>query len=400
MTDPLGQSQVLPYLAGLAKKGHKITLLSCEKKKRFDKYFDIINNITKSSGINWVYIPYTSKPKVISTVYDIFNLIKISKKLYKSEKFDIVHCRSYIASFAGLKLKNKFKTKFIFDMRGFWADERIDGKIWNINNLVYKFIYKYFKNKELQFLSKADYVISLTQNGKKEILIWGKLKISSDIIDVIPCCCDTNLFNPFNSSSENKVEIRKKIGITSNNLVLSYLGSIGTWYMLTEMLAFFKKILEKYPSAVFFFITPDSKDFIEAEAGKLNIPNENIFVKEAVRSQVPEMIAACDFSVFFIKPAYSKIASSPTKQAEIMSMGQAVICNAGIGDTDIIIKESGAGIVINSFSDSEYEKAVAQIENLKKLSPLNIRKYAINNFDVSYGIEKYNKIYHKLYNLK
>ena len=34
MTDPLGRSQVLPYLQGLSERGHEITLLSCEKPAR------------------------------------------------------------------------------------------------------------------------------------------------------------------------------------------------------------------------------------------------------------------------------------------------------------------------------------------------------------------------------
>ena len=33
MTDPLGQSQVLPYLKGLSNRGHRITILSCEKQR-------------------------------------------------------------------------------------------------------------------------------------------------------------------------------------------------------------------------------------------------------------------------------------------------------------------------------------------------------------------------------
>ena len=32
MTDPLGQSQVLPYLAGLSKKGFRFHLISFENK--------------------------------------------------------------------------------------------------------------------------------------------------------------------------------------------------------------------------------------------------------------------------------------------------------------------------------------------------------------------------------
>src|SRR4051794_20204501 len=36
LTDPLGRSQVLPYLTGLAERGHRITVLSCEKPERMD----------------------------------------------------------------------------------------------------------------------------------------------------------------------------------------------------------------------------------------------------------------------------------------------------------------------------------------------------------------------------
>jgi len=38
MTDPLGQSQVISYLAGLSRKGYRIHLLSSEKKNRFAQH--------------------------------------------------------------------------------------------------------------------------------------------------------------------------------------------------------------------------------------------------------------------------------------------------------------------------------------------------------------------------
>ena len=52
----------------------------------------------------------------------------------------------------GLALKIKYGVKFIFDMRGFWADERLDGNIWNRNNILFKQIYQFFKSKEKQLL--------------------------------------------------------------------------------------------------------------------------------------------------------------------------------------------------------------------------------------------------------
>ncbi len=397
MTDPLGQSQVLPYLTGLAKKNHEITLISFEKKKNYKKNYEIVKKNIDTTNINWLPLNYTSKPKIISTVIDIIKLKKIVYKLNKSKHFDIVHCRSYIAAIVGLYMKKKTKIKFIFDMRGFWADERIEGNIWNKNNYIYKIIYKYFKNKEKQFLQKADYVISLTNKGKEEILSWNIFKNKPINIDVIPCCCDTNLFNLSVLNPEKKYKIRNSLGIDNEKLVLAYLGSIGTWYMLPEMLYFFKRLLDK-TNAIFLFITYENPELIYKEASKFNIPRTSIIITEATRNKTPELLAAADISIFFIKPVYSKKASSPTKQAEIMSIGQPIICNSGIGDTDAIIENYGCGIVIKEFSEAEFDKAISNINKLKSISPNKIRQVAIEIFDLQKGINKYDNIYKLLTN--
>ena len=51
MTDPLGQSQVLPYLVGLTKKGCQFHLISFEKQERFEKFESTIRQICSDAGI-------------------------------------------------------------------------------------------------------------------------------------------------------------------------------------------------------------------------------------------------------------------------------------------------------------------------------------------------------------
>ncbi len=53
MTDPLGQSQVLPYLVGLSKKGFQFSLLSFEKPDRFEKDKNFIYQICSENNIDW-----------------------------------------------------------------------------------------------------------------------------------------------------------------------------------------------------------------------------------------------------------------------------------------------------------------------------------------------------------
>src|SRR5262245_15610396 len=104
MTDPLGQSQVLPYLSQLSKHGYQFTILSVEKKKRYDKEKNLVKKITDSANIKWFPLSFTSTPPVLSKMYDRWRMNQIAKKLFKQERFDLVHCRSYVAAEAGLTL--------------------------------------------------------------------------------------------------------------------------------------------------------------------------------------------------------------------------------------------------------------------------------------------------------
>ena len=149
----------------------------------------------RANNIDWRPIPYTKSPPVLSTVYDVYKIKRLAFQLQQEKNFSIVHCRSYIASLVGVQMKKEFGIKFIFDMRGLWADERVDGKLWNLKNPTYRSVYTYFKKKEKQFLETADYTISLTQNAKEEILSWNYIQDKSLNIEVIPCCVDLNLFN-------------------------------------------------------------------------------------------------------------------------------------------------------------------------------------------------------------
>lgn len=389
MTDPLGQSQVLPYLSGLSEH-FKFHLISFEKPERFAQDQKTIEEICLKNNIEWHPLIYTKRPPVLSTVYDIVKMFKLAKKLDRQLDFKIIHCRSYISAFAGLSFKQKRNKKFIFDMRGFWADERVDGGIWNLNNPVFKTIYNYFKKKEKLFLEHADAVISLTENGKKEMLTWNIPQLKSDKITVIPCCVNLDLFRNENISLPEKEQLKTKLGIHSSDFVLGYVGSVGTWYMLPEMLDFYKTLLKQKPNARLLFVTGDSPDSILQKAAEKGIDTNKIIIDKCLHKDVPLYVSLFDLSVFFIKPAYSKKASSPTKQGELMAMGIPVVCNSGVGDTDVIVHKYHSGIVIDTLTEAGYENAL----NLDTaFDRTGIIQGAKEYFSLEQGVNRYLKIY-------
>ncbi|HMY22552.1 MAG TPA: glycosyltransferase [Chitinophagales bacterium] len=390
MTDPLGQSQVIPYLIGLTKNGYHISLISCEKAENFALYQSKIATLLSENNIQWHPISYTKKPPILSTLYDVFRIKKLATQLHHKHHFSIIHCRSYIAALVGLQLKKKLGLKFIFDMRGFWANERVDGNIWHLNNPIYKLVFNYFKKKEIEFLENADYTISLTHNAKEEILSWKNIKNNPIKIEVIPCCVDLQLFNKTQIQQEKLYTLQNELQIRQGDYVLLYLGSIGTWYMLDEMMEFFSVLKQKKEHAKFLFVTKEEHVRIKQTAAKYRV-EDAIIIRPGIREEIPYLIALCQLSIFFILPSYSKKASSPTKQGELMAMGIPIVCNTNVGDTDKVVIDFKSGILVNAFTQAEYINAIEQIDN--KFDTAQIIKGAHDYFSLEKGVEKYVSVY-------
>ena len=395
LTDPLGQSQVLPYLIGLSKEGYQFTILSFEKKERYAKLKDTIDKITAASGITWEPMQFTTKPPVISKFYDAVRMRLKAFSLYRKHRYAMIHCRSYIAADMGLRLKRKKGTKFFFDMRGFWADEKKDAGTWDQNSFLFRKVYQHYKKKEAEFISEADYIITLANAGKKEIMKWPSYDPHVPV-DVIPCCSDMDLFSL--TSPDEKIKGRQLLGLPEKGLVISYLGSVGAWYMLDEMLELFSVIKEKYPEAKFLFITHSPATMILSKLDKYHLKEEDIVITEASRQEVPLYTKAGDINISFIQPVYSKLSSSPTKLGEVLAMGIPVIVNSGVGDVEDIVKKSGGGIVLHEFTQERFREVVELIPGILKISPLQIRENIREVYSLQEGIRLYTEAYHKVLN--
>jgi hypothetical protein len=194
LTDPLGQSQILPYLCGLTAEGYTFHILSFEKEERFKKQEETIRVILQRYNIGWTPLNFTSRPPLLSKFYDAVRMKKKAFELHRKHRFDMVHCRSYVAADVGMAMKKKFGVKFLFDMRSFWPDEKKDGNSWNQDKLVFRMVYKYYKKREQDYLRTADAIVSLTESGKSEMLKWNVIP-SEPAVHVIPCCADMQHFS-------------------------------------------------------------------------------------------------------------------------------------------------------------------------------------------------------------
>jgi len=389
MTDPLGRSQVLPYLQGLAGRGHEITLLSCEKPDRMAADGAAVSTICEKAGISWQPVDYHKRPPILSGMIDVAALKRAAASLHQAHRFDLIHCRSYMAAIVGDWLKRREGVPFLFDIRGFWADERVERGIWPARNPLFRAAYGYFKRLEKRLFREADAIVSLTDSAKREAESWPAERRPAAPITVIPCCVDLALFD----DRKGRAATRKALGIPAKAPVLLYVGSVGGAYLMDEMFALFRAYRKLRPGARFLFVSGHPREEIQRLA--YGIDPVELVVASAKRDEVPALIAAADLGVSFILATYSAKASCPTKFGEMLAMGIPVIANAGVGDIADIVRETGAGAIVERYDEASLTKAIIRAEAAAK-DPALVRAAAERYFALETGIDRYDAIYREI----
>lgn len=389
LLDPLGKSQIFPYIKGLSHEGIKYVVLSFEKGLYSSNHNEIskLKEALDSSGIIWRRLKYHKKPSGLATLYDVFYGVLTACFFIKRYDIKILHARSYVASLIAVILKKIYKLKFIFDMRGFWADERIEASLWKKGSLFYK-LSKYF---EQVFLQNADVIVSLTQAAKDEIESYPYLEHKKLDIIVIPTCVDLNRFGPH---QDEKSALRQAM---RGRFVVVYSGSISTWFMPEQMIDFFRIIIKNVPRAYLLVLTREKELFTNILT-TYGLREDSILVESIDYESVPHYLSLGHVGLAFYRPGYSRKGCCPTKVGEYLACGLPVIINRGIGDTEEILTKEHVGIIINEFSNADYECVTQALEEL--LSEPGVknrcRRVAEEYFSLNSGIASYLEIYHRL----
>jgi glycosyltransferase involved in cell wall biosynthesis len=177
--------------------------------------------------------------------------------------------------------------------------------------------------------------------------------------------------------------------------VLGYVGSVGTWYLLDEMLDCFRALQKELPDAHLLFVNRREQSFIRERIRQGGIEESRVEIVAAEHDDVPKLIGRMNAGMALIKPVYSKISSAPTKLAEYLGCGVPCLGNAGVGDVDDILESNRVGVALGDFSDTGIRRNVHRLIELT-LDPdiqRRCRVVALEQFSLERGVEGYNAIY-------
>ena len=393
LLDPLGSSQILPYVKGISKHQDEVVIMSFEKSERLLHGKDALLSDLRNYSITWKPLLFTKGLGFLGKLMDLSCMYIKAFIITCKYNIKVVHTRGHPSAQVGLFVKRITKAKFIFDFRGLWVDERVDKGGWDLNRFFHRLQYKYYKRVERKLLIQSDQVVVLTNKVVDEVIKLGAIEQSR--ITVIPCCADYNHF-PLSTDS-HKIDARVSLGIPTDAFVLGYLGSIGRMYLLDRFFHLFKLAVNVRKDCHALLITRDTSALKQLIKRHLTPELSNrVHIKSASRDEVPVLLPAIDVMVSFILSTYARQGASPTKMAECFASGIPVIANLGVGDVKQVVDRLDGGWIVDPFLDTDLMEVVQNLDIICSKGGQRLRDASRPILGLEYATQCYQSIYDKL----
>jgi glycosyltransferase involved in cell wall biosynthesis len=271
------------------------------------------------------------------------------------------------------------------------AEEYVDAEHWREGSIPYRIT----KAAERRILGATDGIVTLTERVWPIIKDWEGLRGRDVHHEVIPCCVDLSLFK---FSEHERARRRAELGL-DDRFVLVYSGSFVGWYSNEKMVDFFASFREKKSNAHLLWLTTGSHDSVRELMTSRGIESGDFSVLSVPSAVVPSYLAAADAGLAFAKSGMSRLARSPTKNGEYLACGLPLIINAGVGDSDALINDWKAGVLIEEFTDAEFAAAGRAIEAMVARPEVREKARAVAEqvFDLqTIGGERYASLYKRV----
>lgn len=376
LLDPLGQSQILPYLLGLSNSGVKVHIFSFEKTdKTPSEILQLHHSLTKS-GIGWTHLPFQNgRLRYLSRLFLANIYITYLVLLYRPK---LLHFRTVLsASLACLPL---LFVPFLLDVRAFAGEWITCGRIAPRSPQAY-----FLRLVERYCLSYARSIVVLDHSAYSYIL---KNHVIRGPVYVIPTSTDMSLY-------EHQHSPRHKT--TPRSIRLVYLGGVRPPYLPILAFQLQRRISDCGYTCSLDFINYSDHDYLHDLASSLTFKPCEYTIFKLPHSLVPQILPQYDIGLVFNEYSYWRSMSSPTKIGEFLASGLHVVGNRGIHALsrlsdlypDSVTLYSTSSIF--SLSDSDIHKLVEYTSLPNRQDKARI--IAENHYSLEQAVETYLQAY-------
>lgn len=349
LLDPLGQSQILPYISAISAAGHSLTIVSFEKVERTTEQIDFLERKLQKIGVNWVRLAFRSGK--FFAIKRLISGVLMIRKMCQDLQPDFVHLRGFVP--AVMFQLSRSRVPFLYDFRGFALGEWVDiGKI-NLSSWLYRIL----NRLDQKAVKSASGLVVLEEAAKQ--LLKETYDVPNVPLKVIRTCTDVNLYaKPKNIHSKD-----------NNVLRFVFLGGAKFPYRPDLALMLIGKLLENGVDCNIDFINKGDHGIIKNAINLTSIPKENVRILGCEHSEIPDILTTYDCGLVMVETSYWRRVCSPSKTGEYLASGLPVISLEGIDALDelsertVCVARVSYEKLLGHFQDFSIEQIVSFIRS-------------------------------------
>ena len=266
-------------------------------------------------------------------------------KLARQHRPAALHAASnYMNGLAAIKAGRVLGIPVIYEVRGIWEITQSSANEIYANTLRYK-LQRVLENEAV---SSADKVITISEPLRRFVIEHGA---KDSNVSVVPNAVDSDKLRPMRRSRA----VLKKLGISPDDVVIGYVGSIVRYEGLDYVIEALKLLKSQGVKGFRFLLVGHGResDNLVALAAKLKVSDLCIFMGRVPRSEVEALYSIIDIAPLPRRSLPVTELVPPLKPFEAMAAGKTVIVSS---------VEALAGTVIHGETGLIVEK-----DNVKEL---------------------------------
>ena len=328
LLDPLGRSQIIPYVQRLVTAGHSFVIISYEKQQRSAAEILAMECSLNMARVEWLRLPFgTGK---MGFLQNIIRGMLLVRKTCKRICPDIVHLRGFMP--AVIYKLSRSRVPHLYDFRGFGVEEWMDSGKIRAGSL------------PCRVLRKIDHRAVETASGlvvlekPAETLLRKTYNVPKVPLKVIRTCTDLSLYQPRSA---------RRADPDRESLRFVCLGGARRPYRPDLSLRLVSQLLKSGVDCRLDFINERDHAEISAAIQEVGFPQEKAKILKMDYDDVPGALTHYDCGLIFLDTSPWRRVCSPTKLGEYLAAGLPVISIGGIDILDALAVRTPCVMMVN-----------------------------------------------------
>lgn len=388
LLEPLGFSQVVRVVEGLARRRWPYRLFSLEKSADLAREGRVreLRARLEAARIEWKFATYESDGSTSSAARNEAALVNAATR---TRNVVGIHARAYHSAVAAFAARLSSRTPYLFDARSYWFDERLEDGRWFTTPIRLAIA----RGVEHQLFAKASGVVTLTELQAADVRSGRFGPSRHKAVQCITTCADFDDFvrRPASDCPRVPEELRRTL---AGKRVLGIIGSVNRSYLVDETLSLVAAVLRRDETAHLLILSGQRDEYLRRLAA-LGIDERRFTLTRADHEAMPEWLSLIDWGMLLLNPGSpAKRASMPTKLAEFLACGVRPVqfgCNTEVSEW---VRQTGSGFVLPDVKPETLEATADRIVSSRPEPELTARARALAapHFSLESGIAKYERV--------